>query len=589
MADIWASNEEILFEGGGLEGASMSGSNQNRTSSTYIKKRKKDQNVQDRYDPLCPNDEGYGEYRSKEQIKRSTLNQKDKRKRQRQDNNGAALNGEEAQSTKSCDWHYIDQSGTLQGPFTSGQMIGWKDAGFFPMDTMVRNGDQGEFIEMGSVDLSTGILIVSKMPFSESGLSGSVDDRIAALKDDMAERPVESIDDRIAALKSGMTERPDESVDDRIAALKHDMMESPDESVDDRIAALKNGMTERPDESVDERIAALKNDMAERPVEGVDDRIAVLKNSVTERPVESVNDRIAALKNGMTESPVESPDDRIAALKNEVSGQDKEGVINEELPAYPILDDEQNMHTHRIYNNKGDDVHAKSQAIEDSDVATYSVHEGGEVEPIAYPEVSAYPVDEIPVAYPTQDVGDSEDQTYPEVSTYPAYESGVNTASHSQDVGDHEAPAYPEVSAHPADEGSDVVFNQEDDENGDVPYPSDVAYPIDGEYDYPDTDAAYGASATSGEEYAPYYVPKAETNTNSGAAQKKAVFKGDKAVVGFVPSNLHIRRNMKVKTIRRKQLKKKPDLGAANVKPAVAVNAITDDYEKFMSEVNSLK
>jgi hypothetical protein len=78
MADIWASNEELVYEGD-LEGAP-----EIQQQSSYKKKRKVDKtNIKESYDPLCPQDEGYGEYRSKDQIQRSTLNQKEKQKRQK--------------------------------------------------------------------------------------------------------------------------------------------------------------------------------------------------------------------------------------------------------------------------------------------------------------------------------------------------------------------------------------------------------------------------------------------------------------------------------------------------------------------------
>ncbi len=470
MADIWASNEELVYEGGGLEGTPILEPHQSSTlpsssstSNTFRKKKRKvDPNAEERYDPLCPNDEGYGEYRDKDQIKRSTLKQKEKQKRQK-------INGDDDDDgnnvTKPCSWYYIDQSGICQGPFQSEQMVGWDGAGFFPKETMVRNGEEGEFVEIAMVDLSNGKMLV----------------------------------------------------------LNHNDVEQEDDDIDN---------------SVDVRIAMLKKSLAERPVESVEDRIAALKNDMVEPQVdESVEGRIAALKNTMTEPPVESVEDRIAALKNTMA----------EPPSYPV---------------EVDDV----QGVEENN-------------PV-YPGVSAYPVDESDniAVYPDETDGVKE-APYPVVSTYPV-EEGDDVPSYPMDE-DEEIPAYP----------------VDDDEFADVPYPTDVAYPIDddgggGEYAYPNTDDAYGSAAT--DEVAPYYIPN-ENYENKAPEPKKAVFKGDKAVVGFVPSNLQVRRNVKTKPVRKKIVKANPKFVTVDSKDGskkaseTHSNAITDDYEKFMGEINSLK
>ena len=511
MADIWASNEELVYEGD-LEGAP-----EIQQQSSYKKKRKVDKtNIKESYDPLCPQDEGYGEYRSKDQIQRSTLNQKEKQKRQKmnQDDDSG-----EKESDKPCSWYYLDQASTLQGPFTSGQMAGWDEGGFFPTETMVRNGEEGEFAEMGLVDLSSGELKESNVP-DESPSSNGVDARIEMLKKSTSEGPVESIDDRIAALKNSIDERPAESVEDRIAALKNDLRERPVESIEDRIAALKGDVPEQDREG--ENI----NDMPMGP---------------------SAHDG--------------SPQSNLVDNGGEVS-------------AYPTVDEDQDAPAYPIDDNGGDDHDTP-----------------------AYPTVSAYPIDEDNdvAAYPVDDGGDQDNPAYPAISAYPVDESNDVAAYPNDGNGDddHDAPALPAVSAYPVDEENDVAAYPIDDETGDVPYPDHVAYPVDGEYAYPNTDDAYGS--TTGEEVAPYYIPT-ESNENKAPEPKKAVFKGDKAVVGFVPSNLQVRRKAKTKPIRRKIPKANTNKvlvvgNARSVSEAseTAANAITDDYEKFISEINSIK
>ena len=44
---------------------------------------------------------------------------------------------------KDASWYYQDHSGIIQGPFHSSQMIMWKEAGFFPLDTLVRLDEVG--------------------------------------------------------------------------------------------------------------------------------------------------------------------------------------------------------------------------------------------------------------------------------------------------------------------------------------------------------------------------------------------------------------------------------------------------------------
>jgi hypothetical protein len=182
-ADIWASTDELLYDGD-LEGIHEQ---KDKQELQYPNRKKRKTSADDeRFDPLCPADEGYSDYRSSEQIKRSTTGKKKK-----------DVEGE----TSKCSWHYIDQVGNIQGPFSSEQMSGWRQVGFFPDNTMVRNGNGTEFVEISTIDLMTGDLL-----HAENEPSQSIEDRIAALKAEHLETVVDKegggVDDRIAALKA---------------------------------------------------------------------------------------------------------------------------------------------------------------------------------------------------------------------------------------------------------------------------------------------------------------------------------------------------------------------------------------------------
>jgi len=533
MADIWASQDEINYEGGTLEGAMENIENGRLQSSSskqrFQKKRKVER--EDVYDPLCPADKGYSEYRSKDQIQRSTISQK-KAKVEEDGVDSSSL--EESKEKVMCQWYYVDQSRVVQGPFQSEQMNGWGQAGFFPNDTMVRNGEDGVFVEMGMVDLSTGTLKHVEEP-ADDGIKA----RIAMLKQSIQERPVERVEDRIAALKQSMAERPVESVEDRIAALKQTMQERPPESIEDRIAALKN-----------ENAHAQPYDGQEAKVE-----LAPVAEGFDNNP-----------SNGYIE---EAP-----------------SYAAEDAPTYPLMDGEEPP----SYPLNDDHEVPAYPVDENNEVPAYPVDENDE--PAAYPvdendEVPAYPVDENnePAAYPVDENDDVPAYPVDENDEVPAYPVDENDDVPANPVDEND-----EVPAYPVDENDEVPAYPVDEE--DVPYPTDVAYPIDGEYAYPNTDDAYNAAG--GKEVTPYYIPDTEEGEQMGTPKKKAIFKGDKEVVGLVPANLQVRRNIKAKPKKNRKISSsKPNKEA---QPTTEVNdgeehssskAVADDYEKFMSEINT--
>lgn len=144
-----------------------------------------------------------------------------------------------------------------------------------------------------------------------------------------------------------------------------------------------------------------------------------------------------------------------------------------------------------------------------------------------------------------------------------------------------------------------------------VPYPVDVEYPVDDDaYAYPNTSDAYGDSAP-GEMAAVAPYPSADdvifgvTNDAGDESKEPAVmppvnekkkeYDGDKAVVGFMPSHLRVKRKAATKS-------KKPPTKQAVLQSALASAAdskkaqapekcsnVAEDYNKFMEEISGLK
>ena len=175
------------------------------------------------------------------------------------------------------------------------------------------------------------------------------------------------------------------------------------------------------------------------------------------------------------------------------------------------------------------------------------------------------------------------------------------------------APAYGAIEAYDAEP---PAYPLDDDEAGEIPYPEDVpypdAYPIDDEAGaYPDTDAAYGQADDGYPAVAPYYTgeevpayPLQEgedvvppTDASVDTTPKLKEYKGDAAVVGFVPSNLAVKRtNKEVGETSRKR--RKPSDGATATKEDVPKEessaepqskSVAENYDEFMQQVAALK
>jgi hypothetical protein len=129
-----------------------------------------------------------------------------------------------------------------------------------------------------------------------------------------------------------------------------------------------------------------------------------------------------------------------------------------------------------------------------------------------------------------------------------------------------------------------------------VPYPVDVEYPINEGYGYLDTGGAYASGEMSA--VGPYPIAGevvfGVTDDLNGRIEdyglmprvelKKKEYKGDKEVVGFVPSHLRVKRkNVTKKTSETSKTKtyeppQMPEQGYS----------VADDYNKFMDELSEL-
>lgn len=271
LTDIWASQEEISYDtytnngNGAMEGIPTPAPSSQQQFDPKSKKRKKE-HESDNYDPLCPTAEGYEEYRDQDLIKRSNaesqMNNKKAKKSNEKDEN----------KPKNVSWYYQDQNGIIQGPFHSSQMVMWKDAGFFPIETLVRLdeiGEEDKFYSIGSVDLTSGAIHVASTG-DDDNRDGGIEDRIAALKgvtnDDQNDAETD-IDARIAALRG----EAENDVDARIAALRGETKDENEveNDVDARIAALKGENTNEvqdgppPSYPVDDEVMPPETHMAE--------------------------------------------------------------------------------------------------------------------------------------------------------------------------------------------------------------------------------------------------------------------------------------------------------------------------------------
>ena len=137
-----------------------------------------------------------------------------------------------------------------------------------------------------------------------------------------------------------------------------------------------------------------------------------------------------------------------------------------------------------------------------------------------------------------------------------------------------------------------------------VPYPM-MEYPVDDDdaYAYPNTSDAYGDAPGEMAAVAPYpstddvlfgVANDVEEQTGEQGVmppieEKKKEFKGDKAVVGFVPTHLRVKRKVVAKPTKKKPTTGKEGNAEGKEEEAQGKYSVADDYNKFMEEISELK
>lgn len=280
LADIWASNDELTYDTTSGNGIPIEGlpdpkdiqqkqqqrqqqeqhEQKQQEKSKHSFKRRKKNGEEERFDPLCPNGEGYSDYRSEEQIARSNKQAKNK----------LAAENKKTETADAADdvdaWYYRDSSNVLQGPFNSMQMNGWKQAGFFPDETPVQRGLHGDFVPMGTLDFT-------KPPSTHDDI----------VKDSINECKMNDVQSRIAALK----EKDDgaNGIEDRIKALRGesasaDKEEENKDSVQERIKAHRSAkVAEQPHRGTEEGDAICEENNEDQT--GTDERIKALRSAIS--------------------------------------------------------------------------------------------------------------------------------------------------------------------------------------------------------------------------------------------------------------------------------------------------------------------
>lgn len=180
-----------------------------RNKANFAKSKDKPADV---YDPCCPNADGYGEYRNKEQIERQSKEVAELQKQQhehaaKQMTTAMATLQREAQPPPSYNlqqsiWYYRDNtSGAIQGPFSGDQMMGWR--AFFPLFTPVRFGHEidGIFMPLSDIDF----MIPPITPVPPPSLAS--DEDVAAVTD----QPISVSNDDDLHEQYGLKSEPEES------------------------------------------------------------------------------------------------------------------------------------------------------------------------------------------------------------------------------------------------------------------------------------------------------------------------------------------------------------------------------------------
>jgi len=236
-------------------------------------------------------------------------------------------------------------------------------------------------------------------------------------------------------------------------------------------------------------------------------------------------------------------------------------------------------------------------------------------------------------------------------SSYPEEMADPNTheeipypiaAADAYPVENHPDIPYPveDEDAYYPDDNADIPYPVEEDaypdDNGEIPYPmneeEDAYYPVNEEYPvtdayeeedgqedvpavapYPTTDGAPYDAVGAYPVVSRTHHTNANASDNKGAPAlvQKKVFTGDKAIVGFVPSHLQVKRmkpkpkpkfkrggTMPTRTIvvvvddkdNDKTTQNTPGPTTTKTTTTTAPsNSVADDYDKFMQEISALK
>ena len=280
--DIWGSTAEEAVCYGDNDEEEME---QRKEQQEYLQKQqnaakrfsaKKDRKNDERIDNILdPTAAGYTEYRS---ISESDKPQPRLQQQQREQRK----KGKEMQPLID-EWYYKDNaSGAVQGPFTTNQMIAWSQAGYFPGNTPLTNGNSAVFKPISNFNLHNCWEKIQENMQQEADSLG-IQERIAALKKIKAEdnnvyddENDGGVQDRIAALKGKSATKDTESskirTQENTADMESDSHPTPyhtldDQGIQDRVATLKqikvenSNNCEDDDGGVQDRIAVLKGEM----------------------------------------------------------------------------------------------------------------------------------------------------------------------------------------------------------------------------------------------------------------------------------------------------------------------------------------
>lgn len=560
LSDIWASQEEIHHDEsleGLVEQKPTNNDNDKTTTSSnsevMIKKKKKKpiQKDADVYDPLCPSADGYAEYRNKEQIQRSLAQKKQNKKHE----NDSIDNNETEQKSSSEEtlqqqqqqimiW-YKDLSQNIQGPFPKEQILVWKQAGFFPPQTMIRFGVTKPFVSITILD-------------HKDVDSGNNNDNVEE------EEEQNGVDARIAALKARDSSTSNNN------DINATLMEHNGDGIEARIAALKAASGSGSGSTNDAHAA----------VSGVDARIAALKQRESSNADTSENDhdgdnesgieaRIAALRNSLRPNNNGDSNEVGPSLPLQPQPQPQPQPQNEVAESYPTVDEIQHHHHQESIDNEpeGDIPYPVD--------ATYPANDNGE-EDLTYPVDAGYPnSNEDEVSYPT-------DTSYP-----------VNDAHYGETQDNYEDVAYPTNLEYPIYDDQNNHSNNEAD--GDI---QDNYYHVENAPNYmsptvsntvvmkkKNTEKKLKKKTYSGDKDIVGFVPshlqtkkrKRILNTNSNSAS-----------IATRPTNNKSRPNP---SFHKERNNSKCNVSVTNETSIITEkkNSLSDEIDDFMQEISSLK